>query len=179
MSFLKCSIAVFASVVLVGFISCGGDNDEESDGGAGATRLALENSVLPLGGSQIVSVEFSFSSDDVFDDDRHVLVAVRIPSTASFRNGTAEVQRPVDDNDVAPEVIVCEDATYLRFDLDENELVDAENPSGDGDAEIRFTIDAVARGASGVLAASAQNDSIGITCEAGFPADRTASLDVV
>ena len=62
MSPQKRAVAVFAAVVLVGFISCGDDNDEESHGGASVTQLILENSVLPLGGSQVVSVQLTFSS---------------------------------------------------------------------------------------------------------------------
>ena len=174
---LAVSLAVLGMLFTV---ACGSDNDNETDGGASVSRLGLENSVVPVGSAQVVSVQFSFSSDDVFDDDRDVVVVVQLPATVDFRSGTAEIKRPIDDNDVGPEVIECADgSTFLRFTFNEDALFDAENPDGDADAELRLTIDAIAAGAGGALGAAAANDGLGVSCGVAFPAQRTALLDVV
>jgi hypothetical protein len=141
--------------------------------------VSLDESVLTVGASTVAGVKFTFSSDDVFDDDRNVVVSVRLPDELAYRIGTAEIKQPIDDREVEPAIETCGDGTsFLIFDLDEDDLAAAENPDGDADAELRFTVDAVAIGTGDSVLASAHNDAIIAGCDAPFIGERAAAVTV-
>lgn len=170
-------ILLLVSTLLV-FAGCGDDNDNESDGGVLVTRLNIDNSLIPLGEATIARIGFSFSSDDVFDDDRNVLIAVQLPFTVQYLVGSAEIQRPIDDHQIDPSITVCPDgSSFLAFDFNEGDLADAENPDGNTDAELTLTVDTLATGTGEVTAAAAA-DSILTSCDIAFFAQESAVLSV-
>ncbi len=171
---------IITSFLLVcGIVACGNDNDEESDGGAVTNSVSLENSILRVGAGTVTSVLFSFSSDDVFDDDRRVELVVHLPAILAYRGGTAEIKRPIDDRDINPSnIVTCSGGdTFLVFDLGETELVDADNPGGDPDAELRLTVDAVAVGSS-TVGVAAHNDNVIFSCAGGMVNQNSAAVEV-
>lgn len=172
------SVALIA--LIVGITGCGSDNDNESDGGAEVKILSIEQDILRVGTASVVSVEFSFSSDDVFDDNRDVDVVVHLPSTLNYRLGSGDLKRPIDDNSVDPSITVCANGdSYLSFNLGGSELFDATNPDGDADAELRLTVDAVRSGTGFPLDASAQNDGVPFDCTGGMIVQQQILVDVV
>lgn len=159
-------------------IGCSGGNDHESGGGARVTKLEADNQILNVGGSAIVRLGLSYSSHAVFDDGENVIVDVRLPRSLALRAGTVDIKRPIDDRSVEPRSFTCGDGTTLfELDLDGNDLADADNPSGDADAEIRFTVDATSAAEDGIIAAVAQDGSPAGSCSS-FPQQATAPIVV-
>ncbi len=178
---LSLVMALIASLVLCLFAAgCGDDDDDESDGGARAVEISADTNPVPLNGASIISVNFSFSSDDVFDDDRNVALVVFVPQEFSYREGTAEIDRPIgDDRGVSPQIFPCSGGgAYLLFDLDEDDLIEAENPDGNGDAKLKFTVDAIASSANALFEATARNDTVGFSCDTGLLGDTRLGLTV-
>lgn len=163
-----------------GVVACGNDDDEETDGGAVTNSVSVENSTIQVNNATVASVLFSFSSDDIFDDNRRVELVVHLPANLTYRGGTAEIKRPIDDRDVNPSnIFTCSGGdTFLVFDFGETELIDADNPGGDPDAELRFTIDAVAVGASSI-GVSANNDNVIFSCAGGMVNQNSAAVTVL
>ena len=171
---------VVAGVSAVMLAGCGSDNDIESDGSSNVVRVLADPSTLALNQGSIIRAEFSFASDDVFDDNQDVVLVVNLPATVRYRAGTAEIKRPIDDRSVIPEVISCGDGhSLLRFRFDESELTDAENPSGDADAVLSFTVDAVARGNVTVVSAQARNNALGASCDSVGEPQSSALISVI
>ena len=128
-----------------------------------------------------MSVEFTFDRENVFDDSDSVDVVVKIPNEVSYREGTAEVDEDVGgDNDVSPEITLCADgSSFLRFNLDENDLKDAENPEGDADARLTLTIDSVGGPGSFVIEGRADENSAPFGCVGSFLAEDRVVLNVL
>jgi len=174
----KISVAPFFVLAILSLNACGGGGDGGGDS-ANVVAISLDNSALPVGGSGIVSVKFSYSASDVFDHGHNVVIAVSLPSSVQLRLGTSEIKRPIDDRSVEDQAIFCENGkTLVHFNLDSGELTDAENPSGDADAELRFTIDAIRVDADGTIIASASENEIAVSCPADFPAQAIAAVNV-
>ena len=96
--------------------------------------------------------QFSFDEFDVFGNDDNVALVVRLPRELRFRPGTSEIQEVGEDEEVVPQIINCpEGEQYLLFDLDDDDLSGAENPSGEAAAELTFTVDAVGRAPNGAV----------------------------
>ena len=180
---LSLFMALVASLILCIFgAGCGdgNDDDNESDGGSNVVELSADTNPVAVGGASIISVNFSFSSDDVFDDDQNVALVVFVPNALLYREGTAEIDRPVgDDRGVGPQVFPCASGgAFLLFDLDEDDLIEAENPSGNADAKLKFTVDAVSASASAVIQATARNNSVGFSCDTGLLPDAVTAIVV-
>ncbi len=170
------TLALVSVVAVTG--GCGDDDDDEFDGTTVVTGVAIDNSVLIHPESTVARVEFSFSSDDVFDDDQNVLLAVQLPSIVRYHEGSAELQRAIDDHQIDPLVESCGDgSSFLIFNFDEGDLIDADNPGGNADAELTLTIDSFARGTSSITAAGGL-DTIFRSCDSAFPAQGIAAFTV-
>jgi hypothetical protein len=158
--------------------ACGGGGDDD-DRDAGVTDLSADPDSFTVGSGSIVSLGFSFSANEIFDDDRNVEIAVQLPPTVRYRSGTADLKRPIDDRQLNPQEIACSDSSSLLiFDLSSSELAEAENPSGDADAEIHFTIDGLTAGNDQQIAAAAAEDNIQVSCGSVFPAQATTLIAV-
>lgn len=151
------------AVVLAGVSGC--DGDSGGGGSASVTDIIVESGTIAPGAGSVVRVEFSFSSDDVFDDDDNVALAVQLPATVRFLVGSAEIQRAIEDNDVAPQVQSCADgSTVLVFDLDEDDLADASNPGGNADAILTLTVTGAVSGGPNSIFAGADENTITADC---------------
>ena len=116
------------------------------------------------------SSKFSFSSDDVFNDNNIVSVVLQIPKELSFRLGTGEIQSRIGkDNEVGAVITNCPNGEqYLLFELDDNDLSGASNPSGDADAELTVTVDSNNTSQAAVIQAFASRDSAFFACDQPF-----------
>lgn len=158
------------SLLAFATISCGGGDDDPfffDDGDTEVEDIFTDDNNLRVGEATVVRTRFSFDNEDVFGDDESVSVIVRLPSELRFRLATAEIQEVgSDDNEVGAQVFNCPTGEqYLLFELDDNDLSGAEDPSGDADAELSLTVDAVSPALSGaVISALASRNSFGFNC---------------
>lgn len=175
-------LTVALSLSLAALAGCGG-NDEDDDVGTNANviEISASPSTLVPGEASILSTLFSFSSSDVFDENDDVELVVELPPQLVFRPGTAEIKRPIDDMDVNPEAEVqCPGGrSFLRFTFDRSDLIDAINPSGDADAELRLTVDSLPPSGATVVAAAASDDRVPFSCDTGVPAQATGSVTLL
>ncbi len=175
---LKLLVSVLAAGMI--FTGCGSDDDDENDAGSNVVRMSSDTNPVARGGAAIVSVDFSFSSDDVFDDDQNVAVVVFVPSELTYRGGTAEIDRPIgDDRGVEPQIFPCANGSFLLFDLDEDDLIEADNPGGDADATVKFTLDAITASGAAVVQSAANNNGVPFTCDAGMVPQAVVSLVIL
>lgn len=178
----KSPLVLALSLGLASLVGCGG-NDEDDDVGTNANvvEISASPSALIAGEATIISTKFSFSSSDVFDENDDIEVVVELPPQLLFRPGTAEIKRPIDDMDINPSAEVpCPGGTsFLRFTLDRSDLVDANNPGGDADAELRFTVDSLPPTGATVIAAAASDDIVPFSCQSGVPAQATGSVTLL
>jgi len=174
-------LTLFCIALLGLFAGCSGSDDENSGLAAQVTSLELNDNLIFVGDGTVLETAFSFSSSLVFDDNVNVEVVVRIPEGAEFRGGTAEIQVPAADNDVGAQIFNCTDTgeQFLVFDLDENELLLAENPSGDADAELTLTIDAISAGTDLPIQAAASSSGVRFTCGEPLAFDQQTFLTIV
>lgn len=181
---LNCLFFGSFSLIVLSLAACGGSDGDDSGPGlgtAGVVSLELDDNLIEVGDGTVLRVGFSFSSSRVFDDNENVEVVVRVPEEASFRLGTAEIQVPASDNAVGAQITNCvaTGEQFLLFDLDENDLALAENPSGDADAELSLTIDGDQAGESLSVQAAASSEGVPFSCGAPFPAQAEVTLSVV
>lgn len=158
---------------------CGG-SDEDDDIGTNAVVVEVSGnpSVINVTQASILSTKFSFSSSDLFDEGDDIQVVVALPPQLRFRAGTAEIQRPIDDNDVNPDQeLVCPDgSSFLRFTFGRSDLFDADNPSGDADAELTLTVDSTVPAGTVSIAATASDDTVAFSCAGGMGAQAQAAI---
>ena len=173
-----CSIFFIAITFLMG-VGCGGDAFDGDDD-VGVIRVRADDEVVRVGDETVIRIRFEFSSDDVFNDDDDVFLVVRLPREVTFRNDSSEIQSFFGDEDVDAIVTRCDDTgeTFLSYRLDDNDLDRAEDPSGDADAELAFTVDAVMTGDDEVISAAANDNPIAFDCGSFIP-DASELLTVV
>ncbi len=169
---LLCATALLLS-------GCSGSDDDNSGISARVIDLLLDDDTIRVGEGSVLRSYFSFSSDRVFDDGANVVVVVRLPNGVTFRDGSAEIQRPLDDDSVGAQITNCPTGEqFLLFDLDSNDLDAAENPSGDADAELSLTVDGVAETTAVDIQVIARENTVNFQCGAPFAADRAVSIVV-
>ena len=173
--------AVLISLSALALASCGDSDDIfDNDDSAEVEDLRLDDSTLSLGEATVLRTEFSYSSDGLFNDGERAVVVIRLPQEVRFREGSSEIQRPIDDNSTGAQVVDCDSGEqYLLFDLDDNDLARAENPSGDADAELSLTVDSVAAGSQVIISARARENSVFFQCGQPFDSDRDVVLTIV
>lgn len=173
---------VVGMCVLIGttLSACGGD-DDNSGLVAQIIEMFFTDDTIRVGEGTVLHVLFSYSSDRVFDENEMVSVVVRLPAETTFRNGTAEIQRPADDESVGAQIFDCPASgeQFLLFDLDENDLATAGNPDGDADAELTLTVDALLANPDARIQATARENGVPFACGEPFIADMEASLAIV
>lgn len=176
---MKTTQSMIIATMFLLFSGINGCDGGDGDGSAVVNEIAVDSTVLPLGTGGVLTVLFSFSAHDVFNDNRDIGLVVHLPRSLMYRNGTAEIKRPIDDNSVSPVVTVCAGGdSYLTFELGSNNLIDASNPDGDPDAELRLTFDAIRIKSGGAIDASALNDGVPFSCETGMAVQQKIIIDV-
>jgi hypothetical protein len=174
-AFRTAGVLVLGASLVFGAPGCGDDDDDEDDGGASVVSVSVDNNPISVLEESKVSTNITFSSDDVFDDDRNVEVVVKLPNNVSFKPDTAEIDQPSgDDRGVGVNVRSCPDgSTFISVDLDEDDLVGAENPSGNADAQLNFLIVGASAGTQRIDA-SASVDGVLFSCDTFVPDATTA-----
>lgn len=160
---------ILAAFCITGLTNCGGShNDDPVD----VKEISAEDSALTVAQKTVVKVDFSFSADRVFNHDNTAYIVLQLPANLTFQRNSAEIQRPFDDNRVSPQVTVCSDGTtYLAFNFDDRDLVDATNPSGDADARVNFTVNAVSSGNDVIISGEGSEDPINVVCGSSLEND--------
>ena len=168
-------------VALMGLVmapGCGSDSNS-STVTARILSFLFEQDTIAVGESTVVRSQFSFDAGNVFSDDQPVYLLFRLPPQVAFRTGSAEVQRPVVDDKVNPQIDLCPNGDFfLSFRLDEDDLAAASNPSGDADAELAFTIDALEEATGVVIEAAARDANTPFICDRTFVPDVAAGLRI-
>lgn len=163
-------------IPLSSIVGCSSNNDD--GGSAFVNELGIEQSSLVLGQESVLTVKFSFSADDVFENEEEVGISVRLPSQLAFKDGSAEIKRIIDDHGVSPAGIAsCSDSSsFVSFSFSRSDLIDANNPGGNADAELRFTVTAKSRGTGSQVLALAKENGAAVNCTTDF--DSQAALVV-
>ena len=156
--------------------ACGGSSD--SDTSASITTLSAGPSVLRVGEGSVLKVGLSFSAGDTFLDNDRVNIVVRLPAGLAFDEGSAEIDRPIDDENLAPTSInPCPDgSSFLSFSLNQQDLLLATNPTGNTDAEITMQINETSALGSVIVAAAAGVNGVAFSCSSQFSGDQTAAI---
>lgn len=168
---------LFGATVLTG---CGGDGgDDNNVPGSSVVSIDTDTNPIPVGQAGILSVNFSYSANDVFDDGVNVVVVVHLPSNLRYRADTSEVDLPFgDDRQVGAQVTECgANGQFLLFDLDKSDLEAADNPGGDADARLTLTVDAVQATPTATVQAIAHDETVPFDCN-GFVPDAVLGIAV-
>lgn len=165
-------------------VACGSDGDDRDDGNftdsASVVDLRADDTTIRVGEGTVVTLDFTYDTDDVFDDNDAVNLVVRIPSGLSYRDDTSEVDSVGGDQKVGARITPCAGGeTYLTYILDEFDLDGAENPPGDADARLTFTVDAITGGTTHTLSARAATFNSAFTCGGAFGSERDESIVVI
>lgn len=166
----------------LGVAGCGGDgNDDDDDFGevAAVVDVGVDDGNIRVGDATISRVGFTFSPDEVFNDRRTVVIVVAVGPGLRYREGTAEIQGDGGDEQIGARVSRCGDGTsFLEFEVDDDDLDFADDPGGDADAELTFTLDAVSLEGLVNVEARASYDSIFYSCDTQFLADATTFVNI-
>lgn len=174
-------------ILVLGLAVCGagcGDDDDDDDNGirpeSRVVNIFLDKSVIPVGDTAVVNVDVTFDSDSVFDDNENVVVVVQLPNGIAYVNDSSEIQGITGDSGVGAQVTNCASTgeAFLLYDLDENDLDTAENPDGDADARISFTIQGAASTGPQTIQANAGDNAVIFTCGQPFASDAQAAVAV-
>jgi len=171
------NILLLGLLAAVTLNACGGNDDGNSH--ESARVVSLDSDTNPVGASgAIISVNVSFSSDEVFDNGENVVVVLHLPPQLALRGGTAEIDSTTgEDRDVGAQGLNCgAEGIYYLFDLDSDDLALADNPSGDADAKLKFTVDRVSAAGAVTIAGIARNNSVSFACGSSFPPDSVLTL---
>lgn len=180
--FRHVSFASFLLSCQLLFISCGSSGDSNDNTPAKVLNLRIEDSSLSRGEKSLIDVDFSFAKSKVFDDKRSVVVAVKLHKGVTYLKGTGRVDSAVGDDDVDPVPFPCsfDGGELLVFDLDDQDLRNADSPPGEANARLKLEIQAVQAGAGtgNVEAKAGYSLAIG-SCDESFLADEFVQVTVL
>ena len=161
------------------FTACGSDSDDVR---ARVINSSLSERVLQVGQGTVLTLglEYENSIQLPFESSEDISLVVKIPAGLTYREGTAEIQRVVDDKGVNPRIENCllNGEQFLYFRLDGDDLDQGRDPSGSADVEITLTLDAVAARGIGVIEAAADRDTPLFDCGSFFASDIEESIQV-
>lgn len=124
------------SLLSLAISGCGGGSSSAGKA-AEVKQVDTDDPNVVVGDDVDLSVEFSFSTDTVVHDNHNVLIVVRIPKGLRWEPGTARIDEIGGTDNVTPATETCENGdTYLRFNLGQNVLANASDPSGGADGKL-------------------------------------------
>ncbi|MCB0359994.1 MAG: hypothetical protein KDD44_10170 [Bdellovibrionales bacterium] len=175
---------VLPAALLIGGVSaCSDSNSDDGIVSANVVTIEVSDNVLAVGQASIVAADFSYSANLIFGEDKHVFVTIRIAPGLDFREGTSEIDgiTSSDDESVGADITRCPESgeMFLVFDLDRFDLDSAQNPSGDADARLNFTVDAVAASPQSTISARADATPSIFACGEEFIPEAITVLQVV
>jgi hypothetical protein len=166
--------------LIVCSVSCGKNSVFGNGRNSNVVEIGSDDGVIRVGESTVIRVDFEYSFNEVFDDGENVIVLVRLGAELRLREGTSEIQGNFGDESVGAQVTNCDTGEqYLLFDLDDNDLSGAEDPFGEGDAELSFTVDAVVENPNAVIDALATNNSVFFECGGTFRGEEVTVVTVL
>jgi hypothetical protein len=168
---------LIAVTTILAIAGCGGSGNS---GQAAVDSIVLEQSIISVGGSTVVDTDFSFDAGNVFDNDGEVVLHFLLPPGVTFRNGSGEIDT-VGGNDFSASALVtsCSGSgeTLVTFNIDEDKLLGALNPSGDADASLTFLVDGTAATQGNIQDRGDESVDSAI-CGQTFSPDATAAITV-
>lgn len=176
--------ASFRSLLLIGAVGlwlCGCASDSGNYGG-GITEvleISSDDATIPLGDGGVVRFNFAFDENEVFDDNKEVMLVVKLPRQLQYRANSAEIDKVGSrDRDVDPRVRTCANGdSYLIFTLGESQLKNA-NPPADGDAQLKMTLDGEKAGRLVSMEAAADDNFVPYGCNDTFDFDEQEVVNV-
>lgn len=162
--------------------SCGSSGDSNDGTLARVLSVQIQNPSLLRGEKSLVNVDFSFAESKVFDDHRSVVIAVKVPKGVAYIRGSARVDSNVGDDDVDPVPFPCvfDGGELLVFDLDDQDLRNADSPPGEADGRLKLDIQAVEAGAgTGNIEAKAEYDLVVGSCDESFLGEEFSPVTVL
>ena len=168
---------ILSGILLIFFsVGCGDRDNDITE----VVRLSFDDSLFQVGEASVIRAGVSFDEEDIFFDDDDVILIVRVPQEISLIRGTSEVQGTFDDEDIGAQVIGCDNDEFaIVFQLNDNDLRFADDPSGDSNAEISFTVSGDAPIENGIISAIAVNTVFFDVCEDSVLFDVEALFSVV
>lgn len=165
----------FFVVLILTQMNCGGSGDSS---GGDVNAIIVDDSVINVGGASVVQVEFSFDADEVFNHSREVIIVLHLAPGIVFHPGSGEVDIPGgNDLPASGQITNCNTGdSFVLFNLNKQDLLTADNPSGDADARLTLTIDAIAPGTSTIEGEA--GDVATFACGQEFNAQATAIIEV-
>jgi len=169
-SFKACRVGLAFAAGVVGIVGCSDDDNFTGGGVTEVVEITADDSSIPVGGGTVVRFNFSFDQNDVFFDDGEVNLVVKLPAELSYRDNSAEIDRPGSrDKDTDPRVRRCLDGeSFLSFTFDESDLDDADVPFDGGDASLKLTVDGERRGGLVAIEAAADDGVVPFGCSQSF-----------
>ncbi len=170
---------LFVTTTLITACACGGGSDSAFSGGANVVKISMRDSSLSRGDGTVVSVDFAYDADTLYEGEDLVLV-VKLPKEVEYRDGTAEVDGVVEDDKVGIQILNCAESgeSYIVFDLDKNDLDTADDPSGDADARVKFTIDTKAATLHSFIGARSEFKGVFFSCSQVFISDSQTTFSI-
>lgn len=174
---------VAVAFMLVSIAGCSSSDDDDENGflSASIVDMSVDDDVISVGDKTVMTLDFTYSADAVFEDEMNVVVVIRLPDSLQVVEGTSELEGNFSDEEVGPEQVGCNDSgdTLVLFDLDENDLRSAANPSGDADARLKLTLRGVRAGENLTVRAKARGGEIDNGCSDQFLEDFDTTVTVI
>ncbi|MCB0346412.1 MAG: hypothetical protein KDD66_14935 [Bdellovibrionales bacterium] len=179
---MKLSLQLFAAIIGLVVCTAGCSSDDNDFVNADVVRINLSDSTIAVGEGSVVAVEFSFSSNAVFSNEKTLYLVIRLDSSLMLREGTSEIDGFTSsaDKSVGAQITECPESgeTILLYALDRFDLDEADNPSGDADARLNFTIDGIAADSEAIISARADDENLMQSCETSLVPEAVTSLIV-
>jgi hypothetical protein len=116
--------------------ACGGGSSSAGKA-AVVKQVSTDDPNVAVGDDIDLNVDFSYSTDTVVHDNHNVIIVVRVPKGLQFEAGTARIDEIGGTDSVTPSIEQCQDGdAILRFDLGQNVLANATDPSGGADGRL-------------------------------------------
>jgi hypothetical protein len=170
----------YSTLLLLFLVSCGDDLDSVN---ARVVNSSLSERVLRVNQSAILTLGLEYENSDglIFDRSSDISLVVKIPAGLIYREGTAEIQRLIDDKKITPTIVSCNSSgeQFLNFRLDSDDLDEGRDPSGSADVEIKLTLDAIAVTGVSLVEAVADEDTPLFSCGSFFANDVQETIQVI
>ncbi len=167
-----------AALLTLSLASCG---DSDGDSNSRVVNAELSDNVIQVGESSVFRMGLEYSGrSGLFNNPDDISLVVLVPAGLSYKNGTAEIQRSIEDKGVDPVVTNCATGEqYLDFRLDGDDLVQGSDPSGSADVEVSLTIEATSPVGIAILQATADRNQPLFSCGSLFAGDVEESIQIV
>ena len=161
-------------------LGCGSNQDLSGSGATEVREIQSNDSTISVGGGSVIKFNFSFDQTEIFAHDGKVYLVVKLPPQLSYRDNSAELDRPGShDREEDPSIKKCaEGETFLSWIFDESDLRDSSAPVEGGDAQLKLTVDGESVGDAITIAATADDGRVLYDCSREFKSDEEEVVSV-